>query len=343
MANAQQLEALSQGRWNEWRRATALQTRPDFTNACLPGANFSRHNLYIADLVEADLSDAFLYDSNFTGADLSRANLSGADLSRARLTDANLSEANLTGASLSGADLSGADLSRANLSGAILYGAQLLETTMTDCDLTHSRVYGISVWDPVGQPRAQRDLVISHWASEAVVTVDDLEVAQFMYLMLNNEKLRNVIDTITSKVVLILGRFTDERKEVLDALRDELRTRNLAPVLFDFDPSENQDFTDTVTLLARMARYVIADLTDPRSVQQELSLIAPHVVVAIKPIILAGQEPWSMFDDLRRRSPGLMRPHTYTDLNDLLAGLDTDVLQPLAEKRKQLKKPLEDA
>ena len=33
------------------------------------------------------------------------------------------------------------------------------------------------------------------------------------------------IDTITSKVVLILGRFTEERKKVLDALGDELRKR----------------------------------------------------------------------------------------------------------------------
>jgi hypothetical protein len=30
--------------------------------------------------------------------------------------------------------------------------------------------------------------------------------------MLNNEKIRDVIDTVTSKAVLILGRFTDERK-----------------------------------------------------------------------------------------------------------------------------------
>ena len=44
--------------------------------------------------------------------------------------------------------------------------------------------------------------------------------------MLHNQKIRDVIDTITSKAVLILGRFTDERKAVLDALRDELRKRN---------------------------------------------------------------------------------------------------------------------
>lgn len=55
-----------------------------------------------------------------------------------------------------------------------------------------------------------------------MITVDNLEVAQFIYLLLNNEKIRQVIDTITSKVVLILGRFTDERKSVIDAIREEL-------------------------------------------------------------------------------------------------------------------------
>jgi hypothetical protein len=58
---------------------------------------------------------------------------------------------------------------------------------------------------------------------EPLVTVDDLEVAQFVYLMLHNEKIRSVIDTITSKVVLILGRFTLDRKTVLERLRTELR------------------------------------------------------------------------------------------------------------------------
>ena len=43
---------------------------------------------------------------------------------------------------------------------------------------------------------------------QSEVTTDDIEVAQFLYLLINNKKIRNVIDTITSKVVLILGRFT---------------------------------------------------------------------------------------------------------------------------------------
>ena len=43
---------------------------------------------------------------------------------------------------------------------------------------------------------------------EPKVTVDNIEVAQFIYLLLHNGKIRDVIDTVTSKAVLILGRFT---------------------------------------------------------------------------------------------------------------------------------------
>jgi hypothetical protein len=57
-------------------------------------------------------------------------------------------------------------------------------------------------------------LVITN-EDEPEITVDNIEVARFIYLMLHNQKIRDVIDTITSKAVLILGRFTDKRKAVL--------------------------------------------------------------------------------------------------------------------------------
>jgi len=93
-----------------------------------------------------------------------------------------------------------------------------------------------------------------------VIQVDNLEVAQFIYLLLNNERIRNVIDTITSKAVLILGRFTLERKAVLDAIREELRKHDYLPVLFDFEKPSNQDITKTVRTLAHTARFIIADM-----------------------------------------------------------------------------------
>lgn len=314
-------------------KATLIEA--NLSAASLVGADLGDADLTGADLSGADVREANLSRANLRRADLRRVDLSGADLSGVSLNRADLSRANLSRADLYGANLSGADLSLANLGAANLSGATLMGTVVEGATLSASQVYGISVWGITGTAREEDDLVITP-PNQPVVTVDRLEVAQFIYLLLHNEKIRDVIDTVTSKVVLILGRFTEERKAVLDALRDALRTHNLTPVLFDFDPSANQDFTDTVTLLARMARFVIADLTDPRSVQQELTLIAPDVMVAIRPIILAGEEPWSMFSDLQRRSHGLLPVHEYRNVEDLLQGLTEHVIDPAESKRSEL-------
>ena len=126
----------------------------------------------------------------------------------------------------------------------------------------------------------QKDLIVTK-LGQPKITVDNLEVAQFIYLLLHNEKIRDVMNTITSKVVLILGRFTPKRKAVLDALREELRRSNYLPVLFDFEGPESRDITETLSLLARMARFIIADLTDPSSIPKELEAIVPHLAVPL--------------------------------------------------------------
>src|SRR6202007_1228149 len=114
----------------------------------------------------------------------------------------------------------------------------------------------------------QQNLVITPY-NQVTITVDNIKVAQFIYLLLNNQEIRDVIDTITSKAVLILGRFSKKRKVVLDALREELRKLDYLPIVFDFQRSANQATIETIKTLASMARFVIADLTDARSVLQE--------------------------------------------------------------------------
>jgi hypothetical protein len=89
--------------------------------------------------------------------------------------------------------------------------------------------------------------------------------------------------------VLILGRFSEERKIVLDAIRDELCKHNYLPILFDFSPSPNRDTVETVRTLAGMSRFIIADLTDAKSVLQELQAIVPDFPsVAVRFLILGS-------------------------------------------------------
>ena len=74
---------------------------------------------------------------------------------------------------------------------------------------------------------------------------------------------RLAIDTITSKAVLILGRFTEERLSVLRVIRERLRSAGLIPILFDFQKPRSKDTTGVVETVARLARFIIVDLTDP--------------------------------------------------------------------------------
>ena len=192
----------------------------------------------------------------------------------------------------------------------------------------------MSAWGLKLERSKQENLVITQ-AGTPEITVDNIAVAQFIYLMLHNQKIRDVIDTITSKAVLILGRFTDERKAVLDALREELRKRNYLPIMFDFNVPATRDITETVSLLARMARFIIADLTDPSSIPKELEAIVPHLAVPVQPLLEGASRPYAMFKDYWKYD-WVLPPYRYEGLEPLLATLAEKVISPAEEKVKAL-------
>ena len=352
MASDEHLAILNQGveAWNNWR-ALNPGVRPDLSmialdnaklmGADLRGAILQNAMLINADFSMADLRGAFLTLAFLGQSDFGQANLSGADLRGANLMLAHFGKAILVDAKLFRADLSGAALSQANLSRADLREATLVQALLVGTDLTHAdltgcNIHGISAWKlKLNKHTKQHNLIITG-SDEPEITVDNIEVAQFIYLMLNNQKVREVIDTITSKVVLILGRFTDERKAVLDALRDELRKRNYLPILFDFDKPTNRNTDETITLLARMARFVIADISDAKSVLQELQAIVPELPsVPVQSVIIASQDEPGMFD-FYRHFPWFLPVHRYDAPAELLAELSERVIEPSEAKALEL-------
>jgi uncharacterized protein YjbI with pentapeptide repeats len=311
----------------------------------LGGLSLSGLNLSGADLQEVDLSGV-----NFYGSDLSEALLCGAKLSKAVLGDGLLRRADLSRANLSGADLRGTNLSRADLSEAILQGANLQDADLRRANLSQADlreanlagclIYAISAWDVQLENTIQLGLIITD-SGQPTVTVDNLEVAQFINLLLTNKKIRDAIDAVTSKVVLILGRFTPERKQILDAIRDRLRSGYI-PVMFDFEKPSNQDLTETVSTLAHLSRFIIADLTDPSSVPYELHAVVPNRMVPVLPLLKESIDPFTgktthefaMFSDLRKKYHWVLPTHFYKDLVDLLASFQEEVIE-LAEKKAQ--------
>ena len=317
------------------RKAQCLGT--SFREANLSKANLNAADLSMAHLVEANLGGANLGLAQLYEANLSKANLSGADLCMAYLGRANLSRANLSGADLNGANLIRANLNGANLNGANLIASLLIETNLVDATLTDCKIYGISTWGlEFSEGTKQQGLVITP-KKEPAVTVDDLEVAQFVYLLLHNEKIRNVIDTIGKKGVLLLGRFTEGRIAVLERLRDELRKRGYLPIVFNFDKPETKDFTETVRLLAGMSKFVIVDLSSPKSAPYELGAIVSQTMIPFQPIITAGETPFAMLRDLLTSYPDrVFQPIEYPSVDRLIETMDAEIIEPAETRFNEL-------
>ena len=113
--------------------------------------------------------------------------------------------------------------------------------------------------------------------------------------------------------------------------------RNYLPILFDFDKPTSQTMDETITLLARMARFIIADISDAKAVLQELRAIVPDLPsVPVQPIILATQEEPLMFDFYRNR-PSFLTVCRYADQEQLLADLGEKVIRPAELKVMELR------
>ena len=305
----------------------------DLGGALLTGADLRDGHLDGARLCKAQLDGATLTGACLNGANCEDASLRGAQLDQAQLSMANLVGADLEGANLAGANLSGANLMSARLRGAQLMGADLraailVQADLSNADLRQAAVYGVSAWNVILDQTRQDDLRIDI-ADPHFITCDNIEVAQFVHLCVNNRKIRDVIDTISAKAVLILGNFSPERKVVLDRMKNLLRRRGLVPILFDFDKPGSRDLTETISMLAHLSRFVLADLTDARSIPQELKSIIPHLPsVPIQPVLLASQRGYAMFEHFER-FPWVRPTCYYQDTEQLLDMLETQILAPL--------------
>jgi uncharacterized protein YjbI with pentapeptide repeats len=319
----------------------------DLTGADLRGADLRAANFRGANLGEANLRGTNLREAKFVGVnlreaqlsrvDLRAADLTGADFIKANLSRANLIKANFSKANLSEANLMGADLGEANFSGADLSGtdlnrALLVETDFTGADFTGCRIYGASAWDLKLDNAKQQNLVITP-EDEPAITVDNIEVAQFIYLLLHNEKIRDVIDTIGKKGVLLLGRFSEGRIEILERLREKLRSLGFLPMVFNFDKPETKDFTETVRLLANLSHFVIVDITNPRSAPLELQATVPDTMVPFAPILQNGEEPFAMFVDLKNKYDWVLKDViVYPSVDRLIEVLERQIIEPAEAK-----------
>ena len=331
--------------WNRWRRDHP-RIKPNLRGANLRGLELGHMDFRAARLSRSDLSECGMWDARLMKADLRHANLQqaelnyatldGAHLDHARLVQANLTLISAVGTSLRGADLSYVDLSGANLSGA---------------DLTQAHVSGVNAWSvTVDQNTRQRDMLIDVWVDpledlvdteneaieEIAVRTDHIEAAQLLHLLSSRQKMRAVIEALTGRVVLLLGNFGRTRKSLLLQVRKKLADLGYAPIVFDFPRPTERDLIETVSLIASMSRFVIADLTRPQSTPLEAMLIAPNVMIPFAPIIREGETPFAMFGALQAKYDWILDTWRYRDAKHLIRTLEGNVIDKCEAKVRAL-------
>jgi uncharacterized protein YjbI with pentapeptide repeats len=374
MANPEHLKILKQGveAWNKWREENP-EVRPDlsgrsvvfegekfghanFCNTNFKGAILRDSRFYRAELHGAVLDEAVLERASFYKAKLNNSSFKQAKMWNARFLMARLEVADMTGAKLNGADLrdsifykvnfNGADLSGVNFSGAnlcdcsfiesVLMNAIMVNTDLYGSTIIDSNIYGLTAWNIKKKSLTQRSLIITP-SEEPKIRVNDLEVAQFMNLIRDNQKISSFIEATTSQVVLILGRFQKGRKEVLEAIKTKLSLLGYIPVIFDFDKPRSRSLTETIAILAKMSYFVIADMTKPKSIPQELSFIIPFTPhLPVVPIIQKRHQVYSMFEHFRLY-PSLLPIYKYESLEQLIENLEDEVIAPAEQKVAELR------
>jgi uncharacterized protein YjbI with pentapeptide repeats len=323
----------------------------DLTRTKIQKANLSQADLSGTDLSGADLSESFLIRANLSGAHLDGADLKNAYLGHASLFRARLVGADLGGASLFKADLGEADFTDSSFEGANLQEALLFRTILKKCRIERANlcyvtmiqadldqatlkgcsVYGISAWDVSLRGTSQQDLDITP-AEKSVISVDNLGVAQMVCLLLHNEEVRREIEHLSLYTVLILGRFGEERRGVLDSLKAALRRKNYSPVAVDFQNAALPNMAETVKTLARMSRFVIADMTDEKRIPQVLDSVVHYLpTIPIQPILEEGQDEHEDYGHYKkfRWVLDLVR---FRDAGDLAKRAEATLIRP-AEQR----------
>jgi hypothetical protein len=279
-------------------------------------------NFHEADILAADCEKAQFYRCDVRFAQFCQSDLSEVDLRECIMMNCDFTGANLSGANLEMSSIVQCNFDRAALVGCRVFGTGVWDSSFANAEQANLEVRAYNLYSP---DAAMMKYLVGQSEPPSFI-VDDIELAQFLYLLYNNSKIRKIIDTVSSKAVLLIGRFALEQHNGLLRLKDKLRSLGFVPIVFDTDKPRNRDTLETVSTLAHLVGCVIADLSGARSVLQELQRIVPSLPsVPVKPIIIKSDAEPGMLDHFRQYR-NCLKLFSYEDVEHLLAAAEPEIL-----------------
>ena len=188
-------------------------------------------------------------------------------------------------------------------------------------------------------PREARDVPVALQRKTRAMHQQTASHVEALMEELDGDDYGPLVSTLSERGVLIVGRFSDRRRRILEAIKAHLRhhAAGYKPVLFTFEKPKSRNLMESIAVFAGMSRFVIADLTEPKSLPAELAAIVPHSPsVPVIAIASKTTREYDLFDSLRDYRSVIKDVVRYTSEADLLRRLDTDVVEPVEARRREL-------
>ncbi len=150
-----------------------------------------------------------------------------------------------------------------------------------------------------------------------------------------------MLNAITQRGVLILGRFRDGGLQTLGVIADGLRAAGYLPITFDFDRPTARTYTETVTTLVGLSRFVVVDLSGP-SVPQELMATVERFKVPFVPVIEKGRKYPSMIVDFLEHDWVLKPVLEFANLKELADAVPARIAGRAEERQARRQKLLDE-
>jgi len=319
----------------------AVFERTNLQHAHLHHVSFARSHYFGGSLQNSNLYRADFRDVELRGVQAGWMHATMSRFESARVTDTHFNEAQFRGVRLAGATFQGG-----TFTASLFHGIEMQQSTWRDVDLSKAMlfevecdgavfenctIFAIGVCRVKGTPRLQSELNTGA-PHEPKLLVDDFKLGPFLYEIDRDEAIPRLFELLASKLVLILGRFLPQTKRGLDRLHAELRLRNYVPVLVDSELDGRFNATTLVSVVAMCTRFVVVDVTNPKTVIAEVDAILKQRPVPVQPIVLAGQPEPVQFPMARGEGHRqLLALFEYKDVEDLVDNLDRAVIGPCEE------------
>lgn len=209
MANIEHKNTLKKGSsiWNLWRNNNP-QISPDlsdinfitefpntnenynlpkFINYNFKNSNFRKVSLRNITFINCNFDDSYLHFS-----DLVDAYFESCSFNNVGMRVCKIGAATFSNCIFNNSDLSYSSAVEANFTGSTFNNSKLEQMSLINCNfsesiLTKCRIYGISSWDLITTNSKHSDLVITK-EDQPTITVDKLELAQFIYMIINRRQ-----------------------------------------------------------------------------------------------------------------------------------------------------------